>query len=291
VHLFVLEKKIRPGKKPKSQVKNGYAYITMFLVKDQNNQINMVAPDKTGHEASSFLQQMEKGPKGHHATIIQRSFQQWQGSQRVLGTLKKIHGDNGFCSVDGVADDVLLGSRSLKDCGLNLQALQLGDSLTFEIAMGAKGYHAINIQENHVGRRVIGKLKKIHGDNGFCSVEGVADDVLLGSRTLKDCGVNLQAMQLGDSLTFEIAMGPKGYHAIDIQESNVGKRVIGKLKKIHGGNGFCSVKDVAGDVLLGSRSLNDCGVNLQLGDYLSFEIAMGAKGFHAIDIQQEPEGE
>lgn len=36
--------------------KNKYAYITMFVVKDQQNQINFIAPDKEGPEAASFLQ-------------------------------------------------------------------------------------------------------------------------------------------------------------------------------------------------------------------------------------------
>jgi len=245
--------------------------------------------------------EMTQGPKGYHATNIQQAVHYMpypqgypaspqgytQGSawgshegKRVIGKLKKVHGGNGFCSVDGLADDILLGSRSLQESGVNLQAMQVGDSLSFEIAMGPKGYHAINI-----GRRVVGTLKKIHGDNGFCSVDGVADDVLLGSRSLKECDINLQAMQVGESLSFEIAMGPKGYHAI-----NIGKRVAGTLKKIHGDKGFCSVDGVSHDVLLGSRSLSECGISLQeiqLGDNLTFELAMGPKGYHAINIQRE----
>jgi cold shock CspA family protein len=194
--------------------------------------------------------------------------------------------------VVGVADDVLLGSRSLNDCGVSLETMQVGDTLTFELVMGPKGYYANNIEVSHVGKRVIGTLKKIHGGNGFCSVEGVADDVLLGKRSLSDGGVNLEEMQLGDNITFEMAAGPKGYHAMNIQKDDVGKRVTGKLKRIHGGNGFCSVEGVAGDVLLGVRSLSDSGINLetmQLGDALSFEMARGPKGYHATNIEQEPE--
>jgi len=40
-----------------------YAYITMFLVKDQANQINLIAPDKEGPEATSFLQDVVEKPK------------------------------------------------------------------------------------------------------------------------------------------------------------------------------------------------------------------------------------
>merc|ERR1719160_1896617 len=35
----------------------------MFIVKDQNNQINLIAPDKEGVEAASFLQQETEKPK------------------------------------------------------------------------------------------------------------------------------------------------------------------------------------------------------------------------------------
>jgi cold shock CspA family protein len=217
----------------------------------------------------------------------------------VLGTLKKVHGGNGFCYVDGVADDVLLGSRSLHEAGINLATMQIGDNLAFEMAMGSRGYHAINIQQvvphqwSHVGRRVVGTLKKTHGSNGFCSVEGVPDDVLVGSRSLKDCGIDLETIEVGEFLTFEMAMGPKGYHAIDIQQHAVkrhgGKRVVGMLKKVNRDNGFCSVEGVAEDVLLGSRSLNESGVNLEtllIGDFLTFEMAMGPKGYNATNIRR-----
>jgi len=247
-----------------------------------------------------------QGTKGYHATSISQLSQRWhqpsprwQASQRVIGTVKKVHGANGFCSVPGVAIDVLLGSRSLLEAGVNLAMLQVGENLTFELSEGPKGYHAVNIQQarqqvanhgwsNGSGNRVVGTLQKSHGANGFCSVDGVADDVLLGSRSLAMAGLSLATMQVGDKLSFDLEVGPKGYHAINIQESPVGKRVVGKLKKIHGGNGFCSVEDVAEDVLLGSRSLSECGVDLQamqIGDSLSFEMAMGPKGYSAIHIQ------
>jgi hypothetical protein len=54
----------RLGVKPaflQKEAKPKYAYITMFLVKDQNSQINLIAPDKEGPEAVSFLQQMDGG--------------------------------------------------------------------------------------------------------------------------------------------------------------------------------------------------------------------------------------
>jgi len=271
-------------------------------------------------EAGIILQTMQLGDsltfdivagfKGYHAVNIQKS----HVGKRVVGMLKKTHGSNGFCSVEGVANDVLLGDRCLAEAGLNLQTLQIGENLTFEMTMTPKGYRAINIQRaangpwspggkgawsqggkgawsqggKGGGNRVVGTLKKTHGDNGFCSVEGVTNDVLLGGKNLAEAGLNLQMMQIGDSLTFEMAMGPKGYYAINIQESHVGKRVIGTLKKTHGDNGFCSVEGVANDVLLGDRSLAEAGLSLQmmqLGDNLTFEMTMGPKGYRAINIQ------
>merc|ERR1711924_554331 len=165
-----------------------------------------------------FTFEIAAGPKGYHAVNIQKSRGNGNvGTKQVVGTLKRIHGGNGFCSVEGVDGDVLLGSRSLQDGGINLEAMQIGDNLTFELARGPKGYNAINIQESLVGKRVVGKLKKIHGKNGFCSVEGLADDVLLGSRTLGDCGLDLATMKVGDAFSFEMVFGSKGYCATDIQ--------------------------------------------------------------------------
>jgi len=107
--------------------------------------------------------------------------------------------------------------------------------LTFEMSTGSKGYHATSIQrDSHahhepsgqpvVGtqpspadQRAIGTLKTIRNDMGFCSVDGVSGDVLLGRKSLQESGVDLATMQVGDTLTFEIVVGAKGYHAIDIR--------------------------------------------------------------------------
>mmetsp|Transcript_99213 Transcript_99213/g.196584 ORF Transcript_99213/g.196584 Transcript_99213/m.196584 type:complete len:431 (-) Transcript_99213:281-1573(-) len=225
----------------------------------------------------------------------QQPSQHSQVSERVLGTLKKKLGSNGFCSVEGFADDVLLGDRCLAEAGLNLQTLQIGANLTFEMTMSPKGYRAINIRQaanaglpGNEGERVVGTLKKIHLNDGFCSVEGYNNDILLGYKELMEAGIILQTMQLGDSLTFDIVAGFKGYHAVNIQKSHVGKRVVGMLKKTHGSNGFCSVEGVANDVLLGDRCLAEAGLNLQtlqIGENLTFEMTMTPKGYRAINIQ------
>jgi len=54
----------RLGVKPSNflQANKKYAYITMFIVKDQKDQINLIAPDKEGVEAASFLEQVSEKP-------------------------------------------------------------------------------------------------------------------------------------------------------------------------------------------------------------------------------------
>jgi len=209
------------------------------------------------------------------------------------GTLKKIHGGRGFCHVEGIDGDVLLGERSLKDSGVDLATLKEGDSLSFAMSKSPKGYHATNIQRavtawhGQAGQRVAGMLKKIGDGMGFCAVAGIAGDVLLGGKSLMDSSVDLSTMQLGDTLFFDLNVGPRGYHATNIQP--VGCRVTGTLKKIGDGMGFCSVKGVAGDVLLGQRNLMDSGIYLdtmQPGDTLTFQMAAGPRGYYATDIQQ-----
>jgi cold shock CspA family protein len=258
-------------------------------------------------EGDSLTFAMAKGHKGYHATNIQRNVNQenwqmgrpvnhenWQMGRRS-GTLKKTHGGMGFCHVEGIDGDVLLGPKAMDLSGIDVTTLVVGDALTFDVSIGPKGYHATNIQravnawhgQAGQGQRVSGTLKKIGDGMGFCSVEGIAGDVLLGGRSLMDSGVDLSTMQLGDALFFDMNAGPRGYHASNIQP--VGCRVTGTLKKIGDGMGFCSVKGIAGDVLLGTRSLMDSGVDLgtmQLGDALTFQMAAGPRGYHATDIQQ-----
>merc|ERR1712176_1436064 len=96
---------------------------------------------------------------------------------------------------------------------------------------------------------------------GFCSVAGVQGDVLLGQNNLTSSGVDLTTLQIGDSLTFEMVTGPKGYHATNIQVG--GQRVTGKIMKIGDRTGFCFVKGIPGDVLFGERSLAASGLDLK----------------------------
>jgi len=266
-------------------------------------------------EGDNLTFAMAKGPKGYHATNIQRTYNsdtwqtgqhngtfsyfpdKWQTGQRTgtqrTGTLKKVHGGRGFCHVDGIDGDVLLGEKNLEMSGIDVTTLVAGDTLTFEVSLGPKGYHATNIQRavtawhGQAGQRVAGTLKKIGDGMGFCSVEGIAGDVLLGGRSLMDSNVDLSTMQLGDTLFFDMNVGPRGYHASNIQP--VGSRVTGTIKKIGDGMGFCSVKGIAGDVLLGQRSLMESGVSLgsmQPGDTLTFQMAAGPRGYYATNIQQ-----
>jgi len=177
------------------------------------------------------------------------------------------------------------------DSSVDLSTMQLGDALFFDMNTGPRGYYATNIQP--VGYRVTGTLKKIGEGMGFCSVKGIAGDVLLGQRSLMDSGVDLGTMQLGDSLSFQMAAGPRGYYATDIQQAvdvqpgNMGQRATGTLKKIHKTMAFCSVEGVDGDVLLGERNLQEAGIDLtkmQLGEVLEFDMHQDFKGYHATNI-------
>merc|ERR1712232_704789 len=140
----------------------------------------------------------------------------------VVGTLKSIRNGMGFCVVEGVPGDVLLGQRSLEQSGIDLNAVQVGDSLAFDLATGPKGYNASNIQAVSTGRRVTGTLKKISNGMGFCVVQGIPSDVLLGQRSLSESGVDLTTMQIGDTLTFEMSSSAKGYNATNILPAQPG---------------------------------------------------------------------
>eukprot|EP00931_Biecheleriopsis_adriatica_P070211 TRINITY_DN4399_c0_g1_i4.p2 TRINITY_DN4399_c0_g1~~TRINITY_DN4399_c0_g1_i4.p2 ORF type:complete len:105 (-),score=18.50 TRINITY_DN4399_c0_g1_i4:109-423(-) len=97
--------------------------------------------------------------------------------------------------------------------------MQTGDALTFELAMGTKGYHAVNIQKAiGAGEQVTGKLKKIHNGMGFCSVEGVVGDVLLGKRSLSESGIDGSSIRVGDVFMFELLKNARGYEAVNIQD-------------------------------------------------------------------------
>jgi len=245
--------------------------------------------------------ELEKGPKGYSANGIERvrtPAGHWQVGEKVVGTLKKLSKSNGFCSVEGVEGDVLLGERSLMDSGVNLDAMQIGDTLMFDLATGPRGYHATNIQQDCL---VTGTLKKISNGKGFCSVDGIAGDVLLGERCLAESGLDLSTLQVGDTFDFQLATGPKGYHATSIQRAvharsrhapsrHRGQQATGCVKKIGKDMAFCSVDGIAGDVLLGERSLIDSGLDLsmlQVGENLTFDLAKGPKGFFAENIQQD----
>jgi len=133
---------------------------------------------------------MNTGPRGYYATNIQPV------GCRVTGTLKKIGDGMGFCSVEGVAGDVLLGGRSLMDSSVDRSTMQLGDTLLFDMITGPRGYHATNIQP--AGCRVTGTLKEVGNGMGFCSVQGIASDVLLGQRSLMDSGVDRRYLYFPD---------------------------------------------------------------------------------------------
>jgi len=121
---------------------------------------------------------------------------------------------------------VLLGEKSLIESGVDLSTLQLGDTLTFQMAAGPKGYYATNIQQavdpqpGQLGQRATGRLKKIHKAMGFCSVAGIDGDVLLGERSLKEAGVDLTTMQPGEELVFDLHWDIRGYHATNIQRAH-----------------------------------------------------------------------
>jgi len=94
---------------------------------------------------------MAAGPRGYHATDVQQAVDAQPGNvgQRVTGMLKKIHKSMGFCSVEGVDGDVLLGERSLKEAGVDLTTMQLGEVLEFDMHQDFRGYHATNIFRAH----------------------------------------------------------------------------------------------------------------------------------------------
>merc|ERR1719160_1635660 len=98
--------------------------------------------------------------------------------------------------------------------------MEVGDSLTFDLETGPKGFHASNIQAVSTGGRVTGTLKTIRNGMGFCVVQGISGDVLLGQRSLNESGVDLTTMQVGDTLTFELSTSSKGYHATSIQRAS-----------------------------------------------------------------------
>eukprot|EP00404_Azadinium_spinosum_P059369 CAMPEP_0180713528 /NCGR_PEP_ID=MMETSP1038_2-20121128/11947_1 /TAXON_ID=632150 /ORGANISM="Azadinium spinosum, Strain 3D9" /LENGTH=531 /DNA_ID=CAMNT_0022745853 /DNA_START=15 /DNA_END=1611 /DNA_ORIENTATION=- len=257
-----------------------------------------VSESSKGYHATSIRRashahhwrEMSTSSKGYHPTNMITA-RPSPAAQRAIGTLKSIRGGMGFCAVEGVPGDVLLGQRSLDESGIDLGTMQVGDSFTFDLATGPKGFHASNIQPVSTGGRVTGTLKTIRNSMAFCTVQGVSGDVLLGERSLNESGVDLTTLQVGDTLTFEMSTSSKGYHATNIltdQPSLAGKRAIGTLKTIRNDMGFCSVDGVLGDVLLGSKSLNESGINLatmQVGDSLTFELVVGAKGYHAVDIR------
>jgi len=266
--------------------------------------LNEAGLDLTTMQVGDTLSfEMSTSSKGYCATRILREeahprtqrasyAHHCSGGQRVVGTLKSIRNGMGFCVVEGVHGDVLLGQKSLEESGIDLMTMKVGDSLTFDLATGAKGYHASNIQAlSAEGGRVTGTLKTIRNGMGFCVVQGISGDVLLGERSLNESGVDLTTMQVGDTLTFEMSRSPKGYHATNIltaQGSLAGQRTIGMLKKVCNDMGFCSVDGVLGDVLLGSKSLQDSGVDLatlQVGDALTFDMVAGPKGYHAANIR------
>lgn len=131
-----------------------------------------------------------------------------------FGTLKVFKDGWGFLSGPGLVEEVFFG---LKD-NPHIQSAKVGDSFTFEVTMGPKGRaRATNAQASLLGHQVAGTLKTIKDGWGFAVVEGVQTDVLLGKKNLAASGIDLNSMNVGDVVVFEMAMGPKGYEATNIQ--------------------------------------------------------------------------
>merc|ERR1712124_186676 len=96
-------------------------------------------------------------------------------------------------------------------------------------------------------------------------------------------------MSVGDTLRFDLSMGPKGYEAVNIIRGEMaGTSVVGSLTDIRDGWGFASCNEVPGQtVLVGKKNLQAAQVDLStmaVGDTLKFALSMGPKGYEAINI-------
>lgn len=96
----------------------------------------------------------------------------------------------------------------------------VGDTLIFEVGLGPKGRaRAVNVQASAVGQRVRGTVKSLRDGWGFATVEGLPGNVMLGKKNLNASMVDGSALQVGEALDFDLAMGPKGYEASNITKA------------------------------------------------------------------------
>lgn len=156
------------------------------------------------------------GPAPMHARPPAPARAHAPASGSHFGTVKVFKDGWGFISGPGLVEDVFFG---LKD-NPHIPSANVGDSFTFEVTMGPKGRpRAVNAQASILGHQVAGTLKTIKDGWGFAVVDGVQGDVLLGKKNLFASGIDLNSMQVGDAVVFEMAMGPKGYEATNIQSA------------------------------------------------------------------------
>lgn len=101
----------------------------------------------------------------------------------------------------------------------HIPSASVGESFDFEVAPGNKGKSkAVNAQQSWVGQQVLGQVMSLRdGGWGFCTVDGLEGNVLLGKKNLQSSGIDCASLTVGEVLRFEMAMASKGYEAINIQ--------------------------------------------------------------------------
>merc|ERR1712032_530589 len=99
----------------------------------------------------------------------------------------------------------------------HIASASVGDTFVFTVTFGHQGkLKAVDAQPSKAGQRVVGHVKSFRDGWGFCTVDGMEGDVLLGKKNLEKSRMQGAPPQ-GAALMFELAMGPKGYEAVNIE--------------------------------------------------------------------------
>jgi len=244
---------------------------------------------------------------------------------QYVGQVKWFRDDWGFLVSDQVSGDIFAKTRDCPNLG---QPLQPGEAVSFDIVRRTEssknnGVAATNVQrlggggctalaappatprqpwggrgglapaappatgavssQQHVGTVV--QVKPPPDSWGFLE-SPTCDRIFFGMRD----NPQLEALpSVGDTLVFEVGVGPKGRNrAINVAPSVVGRRVSGVVTDVLEGWGWATADGVPKRVMLGKRALTASGVDasmLEVGESIEFKVTMGAKGYEAANIR------
>jgi len=241
----------------------------------------------------------------------------------MTGKIKSFRDNWGFVNSDTFGGDLFIHAKSNPELGFVGPGDPIQFEIA-EDSNSAGGYHAVGAVllkddiHNLVGEHLRGWVKSFKDSWGLLNSNRFDGDVFVGTRANPQLGI--AGLQQGECVEFEVAKDDKaknGLHAVKVKrlaesvpapmptptpttaehftqgstaqrlkaEALVGHRAKGIIRSFRDGWGFVVSDDFDGDLFLHQGS-NPGSSFLQVGDNITFEIALGSGGkCHATRVQ------